>query len=416
MTGLAGGPAASVRPVLTLPAPSGAPPWARARAVARCALPTPAERVGIADSDGRVLAADVAALVPLPSFDTSAMDGWAVSGPGPWRVQGEVLAGAPPGLHLVPGGACLIATGAAVPPGATAVVREEEGILVGDRLTAEHLVGRDIRPVGEEVGAGEVLARAGATLGPALLGLLSAAGWDRVEVRAVPRVALLLFGDELVDHGVPDVGQVRDSLGPQLPGWIRRLGGRVTRARQVGDTLDAHVAAIDDARRGVDLVVTTGGTASGRTDHPHAAVAMLGGTFLVDAVAVRPGHPMGLAALPPGGGTPWLLTLPGNPHSAIVSLLTLGIPLLDSMLGRPARPLPTVRIATAVPAPAQETRLVAATLAGGVGHPVRHQGAAMLRGLATADGFAVVPPGGAEPLDEVEWLALPPSAPSPPAP
>jgi molybdopterin molybdotransferase len=378
------------------------PDWPTARRLAAAAAPLPEEVVALPDAVGRTLARPVPALTDLPAFDTSAMDGWAVSGDGPWQVVGEVLAGAAPSVTLRAGRACLIATGACTPQGTTAILRREHGRIDGDTLRGDASAG-DIRPAGEECREGEQLAAAGEVVGPALVGLLAAAGNDEVSVRRGPRVAVVLFGDELVEAGVAGVGRVRDSLGPQLPGWLRRMGAQVVSVSRARDTLDAHVEAIGRAAAAADVVVTTGGTAAGPVDHLHAAVAALGGEFLVDSVAVRPGHPMALARLE----TAWLLGLPGNPQSAVVSLLSLGQPLLDSMLGRPAPVLPEVDLESSAPAPPREHRLLACRLSDGRAVPVSHLGSAMLRGLAAADGFAVLPPGGAGAGERVAWLALP---------
>lgn len=373
------------------------PDWYTARSSA-VTQPLPAQRVPVARSDGRTLASPAVALTDLPAYDTSAMDGWAVSGDGPWVVVGEVLAGAAPNVRLAPGHAVRIATGAATPQGTTAIVRTEHATAT-DPLAGEARA-EDIRPSGEECRAGDVLVAAGTVVNPATIGLLSAAGLDEVEVRRTPTIAVVLFGDELVESGVAGVGQVRDALGPQLPGWFRRLGAEVISTTRAEDTLQAHVERIREAE--ADIVVTTGGTAAGPVDHLHTAVAELGGTWVVDSVAVRPGHPMALARL----GDGWLLALPGNPQSAIVALLSLGQPLIESMLGRWQPDLPTVVLGQPAKAPAHEHRLLACTLAQDA-RPVAHLGSAMLRGLATADGFAVLPPGGASAGDEVAWLALP---------
>ncbi len=387
------------------------PSWPDARAAARCATPLPEITVVLAAADRHVLAADAVARTDLPGFDTSAMDGWAVCGPGPWSVAGEVLAGGAPAVTLQPGQACVIATGAAVPVGTTAVVRREHGTLAADLLHASVTPGAEVRPAGEECRDGDVLATCGSTVGPALIGLLSAAGLDEVRVRRPPRVAIVLFGDELLTSGVAGVGRVRDSLGPQLPGWLQRLGATVAGVSRAADTLADHVEAIAAAAVGADVVVTTGGTAAGPVDHLHPAVAALGGSFIVDAVAVRPGHPMALADLAPGGGgsgrAGWLLALPGNPHSAVVSLMTLGAPLLDSLLGRPAAAPAGATMAESATAPPHEHRLLACRLVDGRAVPVAHLGSAMLRGLAAADGFAVLPPGGAGAGQQVVWLPLP---------
>lgn len=380
------------------------PDWETARTAARTAAPLPAHPLPLTQADRRVLAAAARARTDLPAFDTSAMDGWAVSGHGPWAVIGTVLAGRAPQLRLNPGQACVIATGAALPDGATAVVRREDGSTADGTLTAPAPEpGTDIRPRGEECRIGDVLAAAGTMLTPTHLGMLAAAGLDEVQVRRRPRAAVVLFGDELTHRGVAGVGQVRDSLGPQLPGWLGRLGADLVGATQARDTLQSHVDAIAAAAGGADVIITTGGTAAGPVDHLHPAVSELGGRFVIDAVAVRPGHPMALAQL----GDAWLLGLPGNPQSAIVSLLTLGAPLLDSLLGRPAEVLQTVTLSHGAPAPKHEHRLVACTARSGTATPVAHLGSAMLRGLSMADGFAVLPPGGAVAGQQVPFLPLP---------
>lgn len=385
-----------------------APSWPTAREAARCPEPLAPTRSELADADRQVLAEPALAQTDLPAYDTSAMDGWAVSGPGPWQVIGSVLAGRAPELVLDRGQACLIATGAAVPDGATGVVRREHGQIVEQALQApDPAPGTDIRPRGEECRAGDLLAEAGTRLGPGHLGMLAAAGLDSVLVRRAPRVSIVLFGDELVRHGVAGTGQVRDALGPQLPGWLRRLGAEPAEVRFAEDTLEAHVSAIEAASAASDVVITTGGTAAGPVDHLHPAVAALGGAFVVDAVAVRPGHPMTLADLGAHRRGRWLLGLPGNPQSAVVALLTLGQPLIDALLGVPAAPLTTITLAEQAPAPASEHRLLACIRTDDQATPVAHLGSAMLRGLARADGFAVLPPGGAVAGARVGWLPLP---------
>jgi molybdopterin molybdotransferase len=228
---------------------------------------------------------------------------------------------------------------------------------------------------------------------------------------------VLVFGDELLSAGLPGAGRVRDALGPQVPGWLHRLGATVD-APAVGpgvDTLEAHVNTIAAALdKGADLVCTTGGTMHGPVDHLHPALAELGAAYVANTVAVRPGFPMLLATLPaPDGRTALLAGLPGNPQSAVVALVTLVAPLVAGWLGRPAPVLssyPRVTLAAPVSGRGDDTHLalVRRDPATGLAHPLPHAGSAMLRGLAHAVGFAVVTPGtDAAAGDEVPLVPLP---------
>jgi molybdopterin molybdotransferase len=179
----------------------------------------------------------------------------------------------------------------------------------------------------------------------------------------------------------------------------------------VEDTLDAHVAAIGDALgAGVDLICTTGGTMRGPVDHLHPALSRLGARFVVDSVEVRPGFPMLLAAVPrPDGGTALLGGLPGNPQSAIVALLSLVAPALEGLRGRPLPTLSRVRAGGDIPGRDGYTHLALVRRGpDGLAYPVEHVGSAMLRGLAQAYGFAVIPPSSSATAgDEVGLLPLP---------
>ena len=375
--------------------------------------PTGVEGVALPDAVGRTLAANLVAEAALPGFDTSAMDGWAVSGEGPWSVVGESLAGRPWEGEFDSGGAAQairIATGARVPAGARAIVRREHGALDADGRVSASLPseGRDLRRAGEECAVGDILARKGAVSGPALVGLAAAIGRDDLQVRVAPRVSLAIFGDELALTGAPGPASVRDSLGPQVPGWLRLLGAGPVTVSHAADTLDDHIAAISSAVAVADLVVTTGGTAAGPVDYVHAAITGLGGVYIADSVAVRPGHPMVLARLERGGRAVPILALPGNPQSAVVAIMSLGWPLLAGMLGRDVPRLGLARLSEEWSAPTGEHRLVAGARGdSGAFIASAHLGSAMLRGLADAEGFAIVPPGGAAAGDDVEWLPLP---------
>ncbi|PJF01564.1 molybdopterin molybdenumtransferase MoeA [Streptomyces carminius] len=417
--------------------------WPRARAAAAAAgasrRPPESVTVSLAEALGHRLAAPLTALTDLPAFDTSAMDGWAVSGPGPWELAADggpgVLAGTDDPAPLPDGRAVPIATGARVPPGTTAVLRSEYGEVVGRRLCLPRGTSRDssrvpshgtdIRPRGQECRTGDELLPAGTPVTPAVLGLAAAAGRDGLPVARRPRAEVLVLGDELLTSGPPRGGRVRDALGPMVGPWLTALGAEVTAVRRLGD----DAAALDAALAGTaaDVVVTTGGTATGPVDHVHPALRRLGAELLVDGVAVRPGHPMLLARLPGGA---LLVGLPGNPLAAVSGLLTLAEPLLRAVPGtapgtapgdRPADPpprnttadttadtaLPTAPLLEEVHGHPRDTRLVPVVQDGRGVRPLRFAGPAMLRGIATATALAAVPPGGAATGAGVPLLRLP---------
>jgi molybdopterin molybdotransferase len=359
----------------------------------------PAEVVPLPAADGRTLAEPLLALTDLPAFPTSSIDGWAVRGPAPWRPVGRVLAGgtAPP---LTGDGTCVeIATGAMVPAGAAALIRIEESTRDDNGLVRG--APRELpewRLPGEEANKGEELLPVGTAVDPAVIGVAATCGYESLTVTALPRAALRIFGDELLTSGTPGDGRVRDSLGPQMPGWLRRCGATITSdavAGPVEDTLAAHVEAIRSAFESADLVCTTGGTMHGPVDHLHPALATLGAEYVVNTVGVRPGFPMLLARLTDAGGrTRFLAGLPGNPQSAVIALVTLVQPLLAGLAGRRLPDHRLVRTTAAVPGRGNQTHLALAALDhdGRSATPVGHVGSAMLRGLANAHGFLVVRP------------------------
>jgi len=222
--------------------------WDYARAEAsRAVSPLLHELVPLSQGLNRRIADDYSALCDLPPFTTSAMDGWAVAGEGPWKIVGDIKAGAPYEKELESGSALRIATGAVIPRGTLGVVRWEIAEEIQGKIHATAVAGADIRPAGEECRKGELLVIRGTRLSPSLLGLLASTGYDQIKVFRKPRVAILLLGDELQLAGIPILGLVRDSLGPQLPGWLERLGADVVSTNYVTDELDSVVRALVDA-------------------------------------------------------------------------------------------------------------------------------------------------------------------------
>ena len=357
------------------------------------------EIISIDNAVDRVLAEDARSLVQLPTYETSAMDGYVVAGDGPWEIVGEIKAGAPFQGKLMAGQALAIATGAVIPEGAFGVIRWEHATINGDQLIGETSERKDFRPAGEEAKLNDVLVSKGSKLTPAMVGLIAAAGYDQIEVFKKPTVALLLLGDEIQLSGIPSNGLVRDSLGPQIPGWIAKLGCEVALVEYVPDKLDLTIAAINEAAKKYDFVVTTGGTADGPRDYLKSAIEKLNGSIHVDKVAVRPGHPQVLAQV---NGKP-VIGLPGNPQSAVVALMTLGAPLIDAHFGRTLRELPTISTEDRFDAQPGFTRLVLGNFNMGNFKMGEYLGSAMLRSLAHADGFAVC----TNPSTSLRWLGLP---------
>ncbi len=380
------------------------PAWSDARiAAASIVSVLPTEVIPLGLCIDRTLASDVISLVDLPTYETSAMDGYAVAGTGPWKIVGDVKAGAPMTQRLMTGTAVRIATGAVVPEGALGILRWENATVAGDELVGNVVAGEDIRPAGLECRKGEVLASAGTVLTPSWIGLLASAGFDTLEVIRKPRVEILLFGDEIALQGIPSGGLVRDSLGPQLPAWLTRMGAEIVALSYVADEISLVIDAVSQASLRADVVITTGGTADGPRDHLHGALEALGGVLIVDRVKSRPGHPMLLARIKE---VP-LLGLPGNPQSAIVALLTLGQPLLNTLLGRPTKTLDSITIRSGINVPEGFTRLVLGNVHGEFFAESGYLGSAMLRGLAQSTGFAVAASGRSEAGSTVLWLPLP---------
>ena len=371
-------------------------PWEQAAEEAYAlgaARPTEREDVPASHALGRTLAAEVRSGRALPTFDNSAMDGWAVAGEAPWRQGAPVLAGdAPDGRVLQSGEARPIATGAPVPPGTLGILRAEAGIV--DTVDGGTLVdtlgvpepGQDIRLRGEEADVGEVLLTTGEVVGPPALGLLAAAGVARVPVREPAGVDFLPIGDELSGAaGAP--GRVPDALAPMMPALLGPYGAECSVRTPIPDRAGALLDAL--AAGPAATVVTSGGTAHGPADVVRPALDALGARILVDGMAVRPGGSVILAELPDGRA---LLALPGNPLAAVVGALLLAGPLL---LGRLLRPLPTLPVLPSWPAEAVDGRVraVACRLHDGVLVAVPHQRSGMLRGLTAATHLALVSSG-----------------------
>ncbi|WP_043640413.1 molybdopterin molybdotransferase MoeA [Nonomuraea candida] len=379
--------------------------WGSARArAAGAARPLRPSSVPLPEALGCRLAGPLRALAAVPGVDVSAMDGYAVAGPGPWRLVGRVLAGgAPHAGPLGAGEAVEIATGAPVPDGAEAVLPYERAEPAGEWVAGAFEKGRHIRRRGEDIPEGTFVLGAGAVVTPVVLGLAAALGHDTLPVRPRPRVTVLVTGDEVVHEGLPGPGRVRDAIGPFLPGLVDWAGGRVTGTLRLPDGPEPLRAALAGPSLEAvdDVIVVCGASSKGPADHLRAVLDELGADVLIDGVAVRPGHPQLLARLPGGG---LVVGLPGNPFAALAAALTLLAPILRELTGTPAAK-ETSALAGPVRTHPRDTRLVPVRRSARGAVPVGHDRPGSLWGAALAEALAVVPPGWRG--EQVELIELP---------
>jgi molybdopterin molybdotransferase len=353
---------------------------------------------------GTTLAEDVSSPVPLPPFDNSAMDGYAVRAadvadatearPVTLPVVEDVAAGDPRPYSLGPGMVTRIMTGAPMPGGADAVVPVEwtDGGRVRVRIRQAAPKGNAVRRSGEDVRAGEVVVAAGAPIGPAQLGIIAGAGRRRVRVLPRPRVVVLSTGAELVPPGLPlGPGQIWESNSYMLAAAVRQAGGEGFRADAVTDDPAEFLERLDAQLVRADAVVTSGGVSMGAYEPVKEALAPLG-SVRFEKVAMQPGMPQGFGLV--GEDQVPIFTLPGNPVSSFVSFVLFVRPALLKMRGLAAGPPATVRATTTAMLRSPEGRrsfLRAVLSPDGTVSPVRGQGSHQLAALAAANALVIVP-------------------------
>lgn len=312
------------------------------RVVAARITERPPLTVPIADALGLVLAADIVAPLSLPGFDNSAMDGYAVlvgdiataSGQTPVRlpVAEDVPAGRTDIPTLEPGTAHRIMTGAPLPFGATTVVPVEatDGGVDTVTIRESKREGQHIRRAGEDVTAGTTVLHAGQVLAPAALGLAAALGFAELSVIPRQRVLVLSTGTELVAPGTPlQPGQIYESNAVMLAAAVRDAGADVTVAPMTSDDVDVFRETLRSRSADADLVITTGGVSAGAYEVVKDA---LSDTVEFVKVAMQPGMPQGAGSLDDGTA---VITLPGNPVSALVSFEVFIRPELRAAMGLP---------------------------------------------------------------------------------
>lgn len=287
---------------------------------------------------GRILASDIASRLPLPPFDQSAMDGYAVTvleggslAGEKYQIKGRLAAGED-GTNLATlksDEACRVFTGAPLPPRANAVIMQEHCVVASDIVTFNSSVslGDNIRRAGEDIQAGQLVLKAGTKLDPRHVAVLSAMGIAKVAVKRKLRVGIFTTGSELIEPGTPLLpGQIYDANKAMLMAALKRPGLEVEDYGRAGDDVSAIQAKLQQCAPAVDLILTTGSAGGSDTDLLYQAMLGAGGTAQLLKLALKPGKPCIMGRL----GDATFLGLPGNPVAALVTFLMFG----EAMIAR----------------------------------------------------------------------------------
>ncbi len=375
------------------------------RLILNAASPLVGEAIELDQALGRVLGNAATAAAPVPAFDSSAMDGFAVRArdtaqatterPALLRIVGESRAGLPARVALSAGQAISISTGAMVPEGADSIVRLEDTRRAGEEIEVLLAAAQDqdIRRAGEDIRAGQTVLRAGSRLGPAELGVLASLGYGTVLCARQPRVSVLVSGDELIASAQPArPGMVRDSNSLTIRALAHRAGALVPRSAVVADDAAATRIAIAQAVEDVDIAVICGGVSVGAHDHIRSSLQALGVRQGFWGLALKPGRPAWFGRL----GSTLVFGLPGNPVSAMVTFVLLVAPALRAMLGIPCEAeRSTAVIDSDYDKPAGRTHAVRCRLSlqedGWHATPTGGQGSHILSSMLDADALALIP-------------------------
>jgi molybdopterin molybdotransferase len=367
------------------------------------AQPLPSEPVALERAAGRVLAEPARAVVDLPPFRSSAMDGYAVRSadtPGTLPVVFRVAAGAPALRPLEAGQAMAIATGGVVPEGADAIIPHEDVVETANEVKISTLVvsGANVRAAGGDVAAGGLVVEAGVLLGPAQIGALAAAGVAQVVCSRRPRATVLTTGTELRPPGsLLGLGEVYEANGVMLAAQLEAGGAEVRRLDPVADDEDAHRQALEQGLES-DLLVTSGGVSVGPHDLVRRIEQELGVEEVFWRVAVRPGKPVSFGVR----GSTLVFGLPGNPVSTLVGCELFVRPALLALQGAldPGPRFAAGRLAAGVSQNPGRDDLLRARSAvtddGVVLEPVTGQESHMIVRAAEADALVLVPRGEGE--------------------
>ncbi len=363
--------------------------------------------VPVDDAADLVTAADLFAAGPIPPFDNTAMDGFAiraadvVDAPVTLRMIGTIAAGAVPDIEVGPGDAVRIMTGAPMPPGADAVVMVELTSLSNDESTVDVSesvpVGNHIRPMGDDVTPGQLVFPAGTPLRPAHLGVCTSIGVYHVPVHARPRVGVFSTGDELVDEARPlGIGQIHDSNRHTLLALVRAMGAIGVDLGLIPDDEEKIRQAMVDAAATCDAVITSGGVSMGDFDYVKKVLTEIGDMRWMQ-VAIKPAKPLAFGTV---SGTP-IFGLPGNPVSSMVSFELFARPGIRKIMGHEE---PVVRsivgVAGADMVRRPDGKIHFARVSAAIGPDGRYeasfsggQGSHQLSAMAAANALAVIPDG-----------------------
>lgn len=383
------------------------------------------EQVPVGDADGRVLAEDVVSALHVPSQDNSAMDGYAlrcgdVVQLGTTLPMSQRIAAGANGQALQTGTVARIFTGAPVPPGADAVVMQEDCTALPPsdvapdvplvQFNTQPTPGQNIRRAGEDVALGDVVLSRGQRLGPAELGLAASIGMASLAVARRPRVALFSTGDELVIPGTvapQDMapGAIYNSNRYFLAALLRRMGCVVTDLGIVPDQREATVQALRDAAQSHDVILTSGGVSVGEEDHIKPAVQALG-TLDLWQIAIKPGKPFAYGRI----GGAHFVGLPGNPVSSFVTFMVLVRPFLLQLQGMQHVAMKTVAAQadfTWARADKRREFLRVRRNAAGALELFANQGSGVLTSAVWGDGLVDNPPGKTiVPGDTVQFVSF----------
>jgi molybdopterin molybdotransferase len=293
------------------------------------------ETLDLSNADGRILAKDIHSVIDVPGFDSSAMDGFALCAQGLASQQmmsiSQTIQAGHVGQALQAGTAARIFTGAPIPPGADAVVIQEDTEYTESELKVLQApqAGENIRKRGHDIQVGTMVLKQGHRLRPQDIGLLASLGISQLEVYKPLRVVIINTGNELISPGEQlQAGQIYDSNSFTLQSLLKRLGMQVIRAGIVKDDLQSTCAALEQAATEADCIISSGGVSVGEADHVKAALEKLG-TLSLWKLAIKPGKPFSFGSI---GNTPFF-GLPGNPVAVFVTFLLLVKPGLLRMQG-----------------------------------------------------------------------------------